>query len=120
MKKVEENKWLGDNQTGGRKNVSTIETETLNELIIKNHRPTRRSLYIHQDDTMGYYDRIIRTHAILNSGKYCIPDKICILLFIAHENMTFRTQINNNTSKIIYKSMEELTMSGVGQGIGNG
>ena len=44
MKNAEENKWLGDNQIGRRKNMSAIETEALNELIIENHRLTKQPL----------------------------------------------------------------------------
>ena len=34
--------WLGLNQTGGRKNMSVVETATINELIL-----TRQKLCIH-------------------------------------------------------------------------
>ena len=67
-------KWLGGNHTEGCKNMSAIGTSTLNELIIESHRLTKQSLWIHQDDVMGCYDRIIRTHAILNSRKFGIHD----------------------------------------------
>ena len=70
MKKAEKNKWLRLNQTGGRKNISAVETATINELIIEHHRLTRQTLCIHQDDAMGCYDRIIRGHATLSSRKF--------------------------------------------------
>ena len=34
--------------------------------------------------------------------------------------MNFRHQINNNTSKITYRSTKKLIMYGIGQGTGNG
>ena len=120
MQKVEENNWLGDNATGGRKDMSAIETVTLNELIIESHRLTKHPVYIHQDDAIGCYDRIIRTHTIINSRKFGIPDNICKLHQTAHDRMEFKNQINNNTSQITYKSTKILPMHGQGQGAGNG
>ena len=70
MKKEEKNKWLGLNQTGGRKNMNAVETSTINELVIEYHRLTSQVLCIHQDDAMGCYDRIIRGHATLSSRKF--------------------------------------------------
>ena len=52
MKKVESNKWLGNNQTGRRKNFCAVETATIDQLIIKTHRLTKFPLCIHQDDAM--------------------------------------------------------------------
>ena len=62
---------------------------------------------------------MIRTHAILNSRKFRIPDNICKLHLKAYVKINFRNQINNNTSKITYGSTKKITMHGVGQGIGN-
>ena len=90
MQKVEENNGLGDNATGGRKDMNAIETATLNELIIESHILTRHQLCIHQDDAMGCYDRIIRTHTTINSRKFGIPDNICKLHQTAHDRMGFR------------------------------
>ena len=59
MEKAERNKWLGYNQMGGRHNISSIELACINEMITEVHRLTRTLLYIHQDDTKGFYDRII-------------------------------------------------------------
>ena len=100
--------------------MSAIETSTLNELIIESHRLTKHPLYIHQDDSMGCYDRIIRTHATINSQRFGIPDNICKLYQIAHDRMEFKNQIKNNTSQITYKSTKQLPMHGQGQGAGNG
>ena len=119
MQKVEENNWFGDNATGGRKNMSAIETATLNDLIIESHRLTKQPVCIHQDDAMGCYDRIIRTHAIISSHKFGIPDNICKIHLKAHDNMEFKNQINNNSSKITYKSTKQLTMHGQGKDTGN-
>ena len=52
MQKAEEINWLGDTTTGERKDMSAIETLTLNELIIESHRLTKQPLCIHQDDAM--------------------------------------------------------------------
>ena len=62
IQNAEENNWLGDNATGGRKYMSAIETATLSQLIIGSHRLTKHPLCIHQDDAMGCYDRIIKEH----------------------------------------------------------
>ena len=95
MKKTEATHWLGNNQTGERKNFCAVETATIEQLIIKTHGLTKFPLCIHQDDAMGYYGMIIRNHAILNSRKFGIPDNICKVYSIAHNLMQFRTQINN-------------------------
>ena len=75
--------------------MSAIETAILNELMIESHRLTKQPLCIHQDDTMGCYDRIIRTHATIKSRNYEIPDNVCRLHLKAHDNMQFKNQINN-------------------------
>ena len=69
---------------------------------------------------MGYYDRIIRSHAILNSRKFGIPDNVCKVYDTAHDFMRFRTQINNTISKKSYSSTKTLICHGIGQGTGNG
>ena len=107
MQKVEENKWLGYNATGGRKDMGTIEL-------------TKQPLCINQDDTMRCYDRIIRIPAIINSRKSRIPDNVCKLHLKSYDNIQFKNQIKNKTSKIIYKSTDKLSMHGQGKGIGNG
>ena len=94
--------------------MRAVETKSPNELIIEYHRLTKQSLCIHQDDSMGCYDRIIRTHVFINSRKFSISDKIYKIHLQAHDNMTFRNQMNNNTSEIIYESTEEFTMHGMG------
>ena len=108
MKKAEANHWLGNNQTGGRKNVCAVETATIDQLIIETHQLTKFPLCIHQDDAMGCYDRIIRSHAIFNSRKFGILDNICKVYSIAHNLMKFRTQINNSISKKSYSSTNKL------------
>ena len=87
MKKAETNKWSGFNQTNGRKNMSSIETATINELIIETRRLTKQPLYIHQNDAMRCYNRIIRPHAILNSRKFGIPENVCQLHIKSFNNM---------------------------------
>ena len=118
--KAESNQWLGNNQTGGRKNFCTVETGTIDQLIIETHRLTKYPLCIHQDDAMSCYYRIIRSHAILNSRKFGIPDNIFKVYSIAYDMMQFKTQINNNISKTSYSSSAELICHGEGQGAGNG
>ena len=120
MNKTESNNWLGNNQTGRRKNFCAVETGTIDQLIIEAHRLTKYPLCIHQDDTMGCYDRIIRIHAILNSRKFGIPNNICKVYSIAHDMMQFKTQINNSISKTSYSSSANLIYHGAGQGTGNG
>ena len=69
---------------------------------------------------MGCYDRIIRSHTILNRRKFGIPNNIYKVYSIAHVLMQFKTQINNNISKTSYSSTAELICHGAGQGVGNG
>ena len=54
---------------GGRYNMSSIEPACINEMTTEVHRLTSTPLCIHQDETKGYYDRIIRNHANLNNKK---------------------------------------------------
>ena len=53
--------------------MSTIETTTINELIVEYHRITRQLICIHQDDAAACFDRIIMNNAILSSSKYDLP-----------------------------------------------
>ena len=69
---------------------------------------------------MGCNDRIIRSHAILNSRKFGILDNMCKVYSIAHNLMQFKTQINNSVSKTSYSSTNKLKRHGVDQGAGNG
>ena len=119
MKKAEASHWLGNNLTGGRKKFGAAEIATIDQLIIKAHRLTKFPMCIHHDDAMGYYDRIIRSHAILNIRKFGIPNNICKVYIIAHNLMEFRTQINNSISKKSYSSTKKLQCHGAGQGTGN-
>ena len=89
MKKAESNQWLGNNQTGGRKTFCEVETGTIDQLVIETRRLIKYPLCIHQNDAMGCYDRIIRSHAILNSRKFDIPNDICKVYSIAHGLMQF-------------------------------
>ena len=68
---------------------------------------------------MGCYDRIIHSHAILNSRKLDIPNNICKVYSIAHDIIKFRIQINNNTSKTSYSSTADLICHRAGQGAEN-
>ena len=120
IEKAEVNLWVRNNQTGGRKNFCAVETATIDRLIIKTHRLTKFPLCIHQDDEMGCYGRIIRSHAILNSRKFSIPDNICKVYNIAHSLMKFRTQINNSISKMSYSRTDKLKYNGSDQEAGNG
>ena len=87
MRKVETNKRLGTNQTAGQKNMSTVETATLNEFIIETHRLNRYPLSIIQD-----YDRIIRGYTIWISRKFGVPDNVCKYHIITHDLMKLRKQ----------------------------
>ena len=71
--------------------MSTMETATINELIIEPRIITRTILYIHQYDIMGCYDRIIKGHTILNSRKFNILDNICKLHDSTHNKKCFKT-----------------------------
>ena len=100
-------KWLGVNATRRGKDTSAIEIETLNELIIESHRLTKQPLCIHQDDAMGYYDRIIRTHTTIDCRKFGISDNVCTLHLKVHDNMKFQKQINNKNLKDNIQKYEE-------------
>ena len=100
--------------------MSSIETTVLDELIKKYHRITREALCTHQENAMGYYDRVIRNHAILNSKKYDIPNNVCKVHSIAQDKMKFRNRIGIKIFDIIYTNTEELELHGTGQGTGNG
>ena len=100
--------------------MSAVETVTINELIVEYNKLTRQNLCIDQDDAMGCYDRIIRGHSIFNSRKFEIPDNICKVYGKTHDNMTFKTQLNNRISKIEYKSTDRRKLHGARQGAGNG
>ena len=71
--------------------MSAVETNTIDELIIEYHRLKMQTLCIHQDDTMGCYDRIIREHTTLSSRKFLILDNICKVHSIAHNKIKFKT-----------------------------
>ena len=68
---------------------------------------------------MECYDRIIRSHAILNSHKFGISDNLCKVYNIVHDIMQFRAQINNTISKKCYSNTKTRTYHGVGQEAGN-
>ena len=70
--------------------MSSIETATIDEMIVKVHRLSRNQLYIHQDNVMMYYDRIIRNHAILYSRKFGIPDNVYKLHCHIHDKIQFK------------------------------
>ena len=87
------------NQTGGRRNMSAVETTTINELMIDIHRITKVPLCFHQDDAKTCYDRIIRSHIILNNRKFGIPNNIYRLYSITHDKILFKLIINNRIFK---------------------
>ena len=97
--KIEEKKWLGRNQIVGRKNVNSIEAASLNKQTKEVHRLMQVSLCIHQDDAKGFYDRIIHNHANLNNKKFLIPDNICNLYYVTHNNIDFLIQLHRGLSK---------------------
>ena len=55
--------------------MSVVETATFNELIIDIHRLTKQRWCIYQNNAIGCYGRIIRSHTILYSRKFDILDK---------------------------------------------
>ena len=106
MHQAEKRQWLWDNQTSGRKGMSSIETAVIDELIKEYHRITREALCTHQDDAMGYYDRIFHNHAISNIRKCDIPDNVCKVHSITRDKMKFRNRIGDKVSDIVYTSTE--------------
>ena len=69
---------------------------------------------------MGCYDRKIHNHVVLNSCILHIPDSVCTLYIIAHNDMNIRIQIQNKIATPLYKSTTNLVLHGVGKGTGNG
>ena len=64
--------------------MSAVETATINEWVVEIYRLTRQDLCIHQVYAICCYDRIIRSHAVLNSRKFHITDNICKFYSISH------------------------------------
>ena len=100
--------------------MSAVETATINELIIKYHKLTRQTLCIHQDNTMGCYNWIIRGHVTLRSREWLILDNICKVHIIAHNKMKSKTQINKQILSIEYTNTEGMPKHEIRQGVGNG
>ena len=120
MKKGEIKQGVRKQSNRQQQNISAVVTATINELIVETHRLSKFPLCIHQDDAMIWYDRITRSHVIINSRKFRIPDNACKVYSIVYNLLKFRTQINNIISKKSYSSIKTLTCHGVGQGSGNG
>ena len=74
--------------------MSAVEIATFDRIIIDIHRLTKQPLCIHHDDAMDCYGRIIRSHVILNSRKFGIPDNICKRYSVTHDKMVFKLQLN--------------------------
>ena len=110
---------IGSNQTGGKKDTSVVEASIINGLILKSHRINREGVCVHENDTMGCYDGIIRNHAILNSRKFGMDDNEYKLYCNVHNSMQFKTQIKYFISNNVYQSSQELPLHRIWQGIGN-
>ena len=87
MDRAEREYLLGSNKTGGRKDMSAVETSIDNELILESHQTKSEDLYVHQDDDIDCYGKIIRDHEIRNSRKYEIEDNVCKLHYNIHNRM---------------------------------
>ena len=74
---------------------------------------------IHQDDAMGYYDRIIRSHAILNVRKFGILENIYKIYSVTCDKMVFKLQLNG-ISQQGYSNTWPKNLHDVGQGSSNG
>ena len=111
-KKSEDNNWLGLYQQGGRKYMRAVETTTFYQNIIDIHRLTKQPLCIRYDDIMGCYDRIIRSHAILNSRKFGIPDNIYKLYSVTDDKTVLKLQLNGISKKVIPLELREFANFG--------
>ena len=69
---------------------------------------------------MGCYDRTIHNHVVLNSRILHIPNSVCKLYIIAHNDMNICIQIQNKIATPLYKSTTNIVLYGVGKGTGNG
>ena len=110
-------KMLGYNQIVGRNEMSAIKIARIDQLIIKAHLITSQPMCTHQDDVMGWYDRIIKNHVIINSRKYGIPENVCKLHSTTHEKVYYKTKNNSNIS---YTTATNHTPRSMGQCSSNG
>ena len=69
--------------------MSAVETSVDNKLILESHRTKSEDLYVHQDDDIDCYGKIIRDHEILNNRKYEIEDNACKLHYNTHPQTNF-------------------------------
>ena len=67
--------------------MSAVETSVDNELILESHRTKSEDVYVHQDDDIDCYGKIIHDHEILNSRKNEIEDNACKLHYNTHNRM---------------------------------
>ena len=49
---------------------------------------------------MGYFDSIVRNHAMFNSRKFGIPSNVCKLHGKSHDKIQFRNKIKYNVTNI--------------------
>ena len=83
MAKLEENNWL-------EKETSAVEIATFDEISIDTHQLNKEPLCIHQDNTMGCYDRFIRSLATLNIHKFGILNNVCKRYIVTCDRMVFK------------------------------
>ena len=69
-----------------------------------------------QHDAKACFDRIINSHAMLNSRKFEVPDKICQMQSTTLRNTEYRVQIALGTSTQYYKHSATDPIHGNGQG----
>ena len=94
---------LGRNQWGCMPNFSADIVALVEKFIMKTHLLTYRNLFKLQNDANVYFDRIIKSHAILNSRKFEVPDNIYQLYSTALRNTKYRVQAALGTVQYHYQ-----------------
>ena len=110
---------LGENAWGCRPGCSVDNVALIDEFVNEVHRLTFQNLFKLQHDAKACFDRIINSHAMLNSRKFEGPDKICQMYSTTLRNIEYRVQTVLDTFTNHYKHSELYRIHGNGQGAGS-
>ena len=116
---AEINNLLGDSQWGGRPLCNADNVAIIDEMNTECHRMTCCTLCTFQNDAIGSFDRMIPSHSMLNSRKFGVPYQVCTLHVKTLNNTKYYIKTALDTSKTSYKSTEDSTIYGQGQGAGS-
>ena len=118
-KHVEATHTLGENAWGCRSSCSIDNVAMIDEFVTEVHHLTFTNLFKLQHDATTCFDRIINSHAMLNSRKFEVPDKICKVYSATLQNTEYRVQTALDISKQSYSHSELYAIHGNGQGAGS-